>query len=114
MEVSGQLHALVILPPVTFRYDAGWDPKRISAMWKSKKFLTPAQNWIPIPRSSHSSPSLCTNWTTSVPNILELVFLKWLEEIELLIEIPSARPRISEQHKTKQEESHNLRTLGGK
>jgi hypothetical protein len=51
VEVSGQFHALAILPhrkksPVPIGYEDGWTPEPVWMLWKRKKSL-PCQEWNP-------------------------------------------------------------------
>jgi hypothetical protein len=50
MEISGQLHAQVALPPVGIQLEAGRAQLAVSTLWRSEKFLTlyeKIQNEIP-------------------------------------------------------------------
>jgi hypothetical protein len=49
MEVNGQLHALVALPPgkeppVSIGQEAGWVPEPVSTLWSRDKTHAPAGN----------------------------------------------------------------------
>lgn len=88
MEASGELHALVILPPgqepaVPVALEDGWAPQLVWTIWRRGRYLSCARIW---------SPDCLARSVVTVLTVLLQLSLGWMW-LNLVVHFPSDRWR---------------------
>jgi hypothetical protein len=67
MEVGGQFHAPVALPPVSIVQEAAWASEPVSTLWNGEQSLAPAGNRT---LAVQSAPRHYTDWAIPTSMVL--------------------------------------------